>query len=524
MIIEQAFMALPEIFFGNGYKYRDDNLLEAGINSAFTLSLLQELNGRNIENPINSIKAESTYDLNRSERCDLFLDLSNMPLDPTFDYGGFKRKNYLEVKYFKQHLGSSTNNADNIIIDLYRLILLPSVDLNCGRYFLHVYKGNPTIFLAQKYHWLLYLTKPGTHDIIFNFDNDIAQRCPKIDINLTVTNYIIPHSSDNFFFALSKIDNFQVFTTDIKGNCLYYEVTTPLRNNFDNSDNSDFYREQSKFLRYLERNKQLDKNPNKEYTYERYINTAIQILIKKDKNKQSGLDDLCAKIVDKNLTKEPKDGYNYQEYSQELFKLFGLEEIKFIISFLLKKIEKEIIEIINKLGALSIVEDIFNKLMNNYLFPHCSSIKDKELNNIKKNILQSIEEILHKEFITYFNEFINNNIIDYFKKNAQLTEKINNIFENDKKNMGDRMYGFIHDRDILNCIFDMRLKLIKNFLKACTNKRLVLSTEKLKFSNIEFKIYKYIFDNYINKKEGRGNKMNFDSYMKYLNLDPNSYK
>lgn len=520
MIIEQAFMALPEIFFGNGYKYRDDNLLEAGINSAFTLSLLQELNGRNIENPINSIKAESTYDLTRSERCDLFLDLGNMPLVPTFDYGGFKRRNYLEVKYFKQHIGSSTNNVGSIIIDLYRLILLPPADLNCGRYFLHVYKGNPTIFLAQKYHWLLYLTKPGTHDIIFNFDKDLAQRCPKIDINLTVTNYTIPHSSDNFFFTLSKIDNFQIFTTDTKGISLYYNVTIPLRNNFDTSALDEG---KSRFLRYLEKNKPLpDENLNKE-AYN-HINNAIQHIIENDENKQIRLSNLCLKIVEKNRNKEPKDGYDYKEYSQELFQLFGLGEIQYIIRFLLRT-KKEIAEIINELGALSIIEYIFNQLMNNYLFLHSLSIKDKELNNIKKNILQNIEEILYKEFINYFNKFIENNIIRYFNNNTQLTEKINNhFFENDKKSMADRMYGFIHDKDISNCIFDMCSKLIENFLKACTNRHLILSTEKLKFSNIEFKIYKYIFYNYINKNKGKGNKMNFDSYMKYLNLDPNSYK
>lgn len=48
MLIEQAFLALPEILHGWGYQDQD---YEAGLVNAFSLALLQVLNGRNAPNP-----------------------------------------------------------------------------------------------------------------------------------------------------------------------------------------------------------------------------------------------------------------------------------------------------------------------------------------------------------------------------------------------------------------------------------------------------------------------------------------
>ena len=58
MIIEQAFYNLPEILVGAGYAKQE---YEAGIVSAYSLALLQELNGRNVSLPISAIYAEKQF-------------------------------------------------------------------------------------------------------------------------------------------------------------------------------------------------------------------------------------------------------------------------------------------------------------------------------------------------------------------------------------------------------------------------------------------------------------------------------
>ncbi len=54
MIIEQAFVALPELLLGNHYAHHD---YEAGTVGVLSMAILQELNGRNVTHPIQHLQA-----------------------------------------------------------------------------------------------------------------------------------------------------------------------------------------------------------------------------------------------------------------------------------------------------------------------------------------------------------------------------------------------------------------------------------------------------------------------------------
>lgn len=59
MIVEQAFIALPELLLGNYYAIQE---YEAGIVGSLSMAILQELNGRNVSHPIQHLQAERRYD------------------------------------------------------------------------------------------------------------------------------------------------------------------------------------------------------------------------------------------------------------------------------------------------------------------------------------------------------------------------------------------------------------------------------------------------------------------------------
>ena len=55
MLFEQALYSLPEILLGNDYSKTN---YELGLVSAFSQVVLQELNGRNVLNPISCLTSE----------------------------------------------------------------------------------------------------------------------------------------------------------------------------------------------------------------------------------------------------------------------------------------------------------------------------------------------------------------------------------------------------------------------------------------------------------------------------------
>ncbi len=75
MIIEQAFVALPELLLGNYYAVQE---YEAGIVGVLRMAILQELNGRNVSHPIQHLQAERRYDSGAPRRVDLYVDIEGL--------------------------------------------------------------------------------------------------------------------------------------------------------------------------------------------------------------------------------------------------------------------------------------------------------------------------------------------------------------------------------------------------------------------------------------------------------------
>jgi hypothetical protein len=229
MLIEQAFHNLPEILVGSGYAKQDyQKGFEASIVGAFSLAVLQELNGRNAPNPISFLFAEKRYpDIEPNLRADLFVNLSRL-FTGSEDYAdfGFRFSNWIEAKYFRKTGGTPpiTSNLGLIVADLLRLIVLvPKEDHGrAGRYFLHVYKGDPLkmkLIKVQrddgtKREWVEKLLAAGDHEIKDlelskeqawpSFFKHLGTAFDSATCELAVTNYRIvpPHKTDDPSYTL----------------------------------------------------------------------------------------------------------------------------------------------------------------------------------------------------------------------------------------------------------------------------------------------------------------------------------
>ena len=236
MLIEQAFHNLPEILLGSGYANQEyQKGFEASIVAAFSLALLQELNGRNAANPISYLMAEKRYPgVDEKIRADLYVNLSRLFTgSESYANFGFRFCNWIEAKYFRKTGGTppNTQNLGSIVADIFRLVVLLPKDEHerAGRYFLHVYRGDPfseklisnerqdktqrewvtkllsageqvidDIELAKEIKWKSFFTHLGT-----GFD---AATC-----KLGITNYkLIPahgEKEDSYTLVLTRIDS-----------------------------------------------------------------------------------------------------------------------------------------------------------------------------------------------------------------------------------------------------------------------------------------------------------------------------
>lgn len=240
MLIEQAFHNLPEILLGAGYaKQEYAQGFEASIVGAFSLAILQELNGRNASNPISFFMAEKKYpDLIENVRADLHIDLARLFTgSEAYSNFGFRFSNWIEAKYFRVTNGTppNTQNLGSIAADLIRLVTLipkePAANekTRTGRYFLHVYQGDP----FKKKHvlatrsdnthrqWIEKLLKPGYQDNISldlskeskwqSFFKHIPKKFESANVKINATNYILSPTTqpDNelYTIALTRIDS-----------------------------------------------------------------------------------------------------------------------------------------------------------------------------------------------------------------------------------------------------------------------------------------------------------------------------
>lgn len=267
MLIEQAFHNLPEILVGSGYARQDYKQgFEASIVAAFSLAILQELNGRNAPNPISFLVAEKRYfelgddtttvaalnvggvgvgdavnaddalDTKKDKlRADLYVNLADL-FSGSADYSdfGFRFSNWVEAKYWKDTSKNppSTQNLGKIVADLFRLVALvphepaKSGGTLTGRYFLHVYRGDPLRLInpnredGSKRKWVAKLLESGEQKIP-SFDLAIEKAWPSFfdhlgvisdtaTCSLKITNYKIvpPHKpkDDIYTLVLTRID------------------------------------------------------------------------------------------------------------------------------------------------------------------------------------------------------------------------------------------------------------------------------------------------------------------------------
>ena len=132
MLFEQALYSLPEILLGNDYSKTN---YELGLVSAFSQVVLQELNGRNVLNPISCLTSEvpyqrSGYGSNRRVlRADLHLSQHTLRLGNELLSGyGWRHSNWLEAKFYRpsKSNGNTTGTA-LLLADLIRVTALTPI-------------------------------------------------------------------------------------------------------------------------------------------------------------------------------------------------------------------------------------------------------------------------------------------------------------------------------------------------------------------------------------------------------------
>jgi hypothetical protein len=242
VLIEHAFFNLPEILVGSGYAKQE---YEAGIVSAFSLALLQELNGRNAPNPISFITAEKRFAKEiKNLRADLHVRLGKLYVGSR-DYSefGFRFSNWIEAKFFRSGKGTppSTQNLGAVVADIIRLVALAPIEKAkdkqgnatnltiTGRYFLHVYYGNPLAHLnpnrkstkqgqAAQRGWVNALLEVGEREIndfelageTGTFFTHLGAELRAVMLSIKVTNFKIaprdPNQEKFYTFLLTRID------------------------------------------------------------------------------------------------------------------------------------------------------------------------------------------------------------------------------------------------------------------------------------------------------------------------------
>src|ERR1700677_1354754 len=259
MLIENAFHYLPEILCGSNYALQE---YEAGIVNAISLAVLQELNARNVPNPLASLTVEKLYSKTgfdrpdgdtkkRHLRADLFVDTSRtFVATEGLSRFGWRHKNYLESKFFRPGGPASTTNAALLLSDVIRLCCLvpPTVegwhrthnrkpspcdgdpaldgrytDICVGRYLLHVYEGSPqTLVGIRSRSWVKELRSPaGTRlnikigdDKADTFKRTISNDLAELEIDVGFTNRVIAQNQaqnrSHYLCVLTRIDRFTI--------------------------------------------------------------------------------------------------------------------------------------------------------------------------------------------------------------------------------------------------------------------------------------------------------------------------
>jgi hypothetical protein len=236
MLIEQAFFSLPEVLHGSGYLQQD---YEAGVVAAFSMSLLQVLNGRNVPNPISCLQSEKMFRARgdfrgaagpRYFRTDLFMNIGSMTVgNKRLAQYGWRHNAWLEGKFFRRpstppetHSTAKTQTVAGIMADLIRLAVFVPERIDrpsrAGRYMLHVYDQPPEYYLThQKRAWTKKLCTEGSQDVVIaglgaegaSFRRMLGDM-PDLQLTLKVTNFVAkPIHTEHYpvyWCHLSRID------------------------------------------------------------------------------------------------------------------------------------------------------------------------------------------------------------------------------------------------------------------------------------------------------------------------------
>lgn len=239
MLIEQAFMALPEFLTGAPFKKYQN---EGTVVTAFSMAVLQELNSRNVLNPVAALREEVNYPSATNWRADLHLDLAEMRIfTPELSSYGYYQNNWLEAKYSRLNAEGKptvTNIITTLLLlkDILRICSLPPDSIagensESGRYLLHAYQGEPMKYFTLKRNggggrsersWIKGLLTAGVASINSlgldlekgrTFEDQIGKGANCIKASIKVTNLVHEPRSKNeqaYYIVLTRVDDFTI--------------------------------------------------------------------------------------------------------------------------------------------------------------------------------------------------------------------------------------------------------------------------------------------------------------------------
>ena len=235
MIIEQAFFALPEFLVGTGFtRYESEGTLVM----SYAMAVLQELNGRNVSNPIALVSGEKTYPRAASRTADLHVDYGQTGThNKALASFGIHSTSWLEAKFFRKVDGKPSKDLTSatyaLLRDLLRLAIFPphviGEPLSCGRYLLHAYQGEHSQHLAMQRNvgggggrvtrgWLDGIHAPGAKSLEFGdltaepaeFDKQVGKKLRDIKVSVSVTTFAIIGKTSEYGLYLTRLDSFSV--------------------------------------------------------------------------------------------------------------------------------------------------------------------------------------------------------------------------------------------------------------------------------------------------------------------------
>ena len=209
MIIEQAFIALPELLLGNHYSVQD---YEAGIVGVLSMAILQELNGRNANSPIQHLQSENDIIRRWRVSADLYVEpcaglmISEQKARLRVTAGdttiGSKQNSTGKKSSVQRHATNKSLYQGQMIADVIRLTCLVPLTLgnrdSNGRYFLHRLRRRTQVSTSRMRtaFWVQLLHEAGRQDIVIDqlsaesatAKNQFGVGLQNLQVQATVTN------------------------------------------------------------------------------------------------------------------------------------------------------------------------------------------------------------------------------------------------------------------------------------------------------------------------------------------------